>query len=82
MRFMNRIAQALAQEWQSATDARRNGEFDLAFHHLERAHILGQRETCLQVKNLLGTLVLGWLCRGGAAGPSGLAEGRGMTEIV
>jgi hypothetical protein len=57
---MNRIAAAFSHEWTLAQAARRQGDFDLAFHHLERAHILGQRHTRLHVKSHLGMLLVGW----------------------
>jgi hypothetical protein len=57
---MNRLAAAYSHEWTLAQAARRAGDFDLAFHHLERAHILGQRRTWLHVKCHLGMLHVGW----------------------
>ena len=42
---MDRLAQAFEHEWRLARAARRAGDLDRAFHHLERAHILGQRHT-------------------------------------
>lgn len=57
---MSRIDQAFAHEWDLARSARLAGAFDLAFHHLERAHILGQRRTWLHVKSHLGMLRVGW----------------------
>ena len=57
---MNRLATAFAQEWRLAHAARRAGDLDRAFHHLERAHILGQRPTWLHVKSHLGMLRVGW----------------------
>lgn len=56
---MNRLAAAFANEWALAQAARRARDFDRAFHHLERAHILGQRRTRLHVKSHLGMLWLG-----------------------
>jgi hypothetical protein len=40
---MNRIKQAFAIEMTAARNAFARQDFALAFHHLERAHILGQR---------------------------------------
>src|SRR5690606_29124044 len=57
---MSRIEQAFADEWEMARAARRAGAFDRAFHHLERAHILGQRRTWLHILSHLGMLQLGW----------------------
>lgn len=39
-----------------ACAARDVGDFDAAFHHLERAHILGQRSTRLHVRSHVGML--------------------------
>ena len=57
---MNALSQAFSNEWQLGQAARRAGDFDRAFHHLERAHILGQRRTWLHVKSHLGMLQVGW----------------------
>ncbi|MFY2765434.1 DUF3703 domain-containing protein [Arenimonas sp. MALMAid1274] len=57
---MDRLAQAFDAEWRLAEAARRAGHFDRAFHHLERAHILGQRRTWRHVKSHLGMLRVGW----------------------
>ena len=57
---MSRIDQAFAHEWDLARAARLAGAHDLAFHHLERARILGQRRTWLHVKSHLGMLRVGW----------------------
>jgi hypothetical protein len=57
---MNALSQAFSDEWQLGQAARRAGDSDRAFHHLERAHILGQRRTWLHVKSHLGMLQVGW----------------------
>ena len=57
------IRTAFAHEWTSAQQARRAGDLSLAFHHLERAHILSQRLTWLHVKTHLGMWHIGWLRR-------------------
>jgi hypothetical protein len=57
---MASIATAFEHEWQAARVARRAGDLDRAFHHLERAHILGQRHTWRHVKSHLGMLQVGW----------------------
>jgi len=57
---MNRLTTAFSNEWVLAQAARRTGDLDLAFHHLERAHILGQRRPWLHVKSHLGMLCVGW----------------------
>jgi len=57
---MSPLEQAFAHEWALARAAGRCGAHDRAFHHLERAHILGQRRTWLHVKSHLGMLRIGW----------------------
>ena len=57
---MSRLDEAFAQEWAQARAARCAGDHDRAFHHLERAHILGQGRAWLHVKSHLGMLRLGW----------------------
>lgn len=47
----SRIEQAFLHEWSPAADARRAGNLDQAFAHLERAHILGQRRTLLPMRS-------------------------------
>ncbi len=54
------ITQAFASEWQAATSAREARQFDRAFAHLERAHILGQRRTWLHMRSHLGMLAIAW----------------------
>ncbi|TDR45587.1 uncharacterized protein DUF3703 [Tahibacter aquaticus] len=54
------IAQAFSNEWQAAKIARKAGELDQAFAHLERAHILGQRHTWLHVRSHVGMLGIAW----------------------
>ncbi|KFL36880.1 DUF3703 domain-containing protein [Arenimonas donghaensis] len=54
------LRQAFESEWTLAREARQQGNLDLAFHHLERAHILGQRSTRLHVRSHLGMLAIGW----------------------
>lgn len=55
------LKRAFANEWQQARTARHEGHLDVAFAHLERAHILGQSITWLHVKSHLGMLHVGWL---------------------
>jgi hypothetical protein len=50
-------------ELEHAKYARRGGELDRAFAHLERAHVLGQRLTGLHVRAHLGMLRIGWMRR-------------------
>jgi hypothetical protein len=54
------LAQAFAAEMQRADTARRAGDLDAAFAHLERAHILGQRSTWRHVRSHLGMWRIGW----------------------
>jgi hypothetical protein len=46
-----------------AAEARRAGQLDRAFAHLERAHILGQRRTVAHVSIHLDMLRIGWMRR-------------------
>lgn len=59
----SQIQVAFEREWIAARSARRAGNLDRAFHHLERAHILSQRLTLLHVKSHLGMWHIGWLRR-------------------
>lgn len=52
---------AFDDEWRRSELARFASDWDLAFRHLERAHILGQRQTRLHVKCHLGMWRVGWL---------------------
>ena len=51
---------AYEHEWQLATQARAAGDWERAFRHLERAHVLGQRSTRRHVRSHLGMLAVGW----------------------
>jgi hypothetical protein len=51
-----RLREAFDSEWRLAEAARERGDLATAFHHLERAHILGQRSTRLHVRSHLGML--------------------------
>ena len=55
------LRQAFENEWSQARAAREAGQLDVAFAHLERAHILGQAFTWPHVKSHLGMLHVGWL---------------------
>ena len=55
------LRDAFDGEWAAARSARRAGDCDRAFHHLERAHILSQRRTWLHVKSHIGMWQIGWL---------------------
>ena len=57
------VRSAFEKEWRSASEARRAGQFDVAFSHLERAHILSQRITWLHLLSHVGMLRIGWLRR-------------------
>ena len=54
------VREAFDNEWRWATDAYVAGDFDTAFRHLERAHILGQRHTWLHKKSHVGMWHVGW----------------------
>lgn len=58
---MDKLTLAFDQEWRLARAARLAGELDRAFHHLERAHVLGQRRTVRHVRTHLAMLHVGWL---------------------
>ncbi|HVJ62628.1 MAG TPA: DUF3703 domain-containing protein, partial [Tahibacter sp.] len=56
---MTRAARtAFDEEWKAAGLARQAGDFAQAMHHLERAHILGQRHTRLHVRSHVGMWLL------------------------
>lgn len=48
-------------EMQSALDARKKGDLNLAFYKYERAHILSQRHTIAHIKSHLGMLHIGYV---------------------
>ncbi len=54
------IRDAFEREWSLAGAARDAGDLVTAFHHLERAHILGQRSTRLHVRSHIGMLGIAW----------------------
>jgi hypothetical protein len=54
------IRAAFATEMRLAGDARRAGDLAAAFAHLERAHILGQRDTWRHLRSHVGMLRIGW----------------------
>lgn len=54
------LDQAYAHEMSQAKERFARGELDVAFHHLERAHILGQRHTWRHVESHLWMLRVGW----------------------
>lgn len=59
----SRLKLAFTRELQLADAARIAGDLDLAFTHLERAHILSQRSTAQHVLTHLGMLRIGWVRR-------------------
>lgn len=63
--MMPSITEAFGHEWTAAAHARRDGDLEGAFHHLERAHILSQRITRLHVRSHVGMLAIGWQRRDG-----------------
>lgn len=54
------LALAWRQEMERAAQAERAGDTDTAFRHLERAHILGQRDTWRHLRAHWGMLRIGW----------------------
>ena len=54
------IREAFDREWRNSRAARDAGDFNAAFQHLERAHILGQRSTRLHVRSHVGMLRIAW----------------------
>ena len=54
------IRDAFEREWSLADAACDAGDLATAFHHLERAHILGQRSTRLHVRSHIGMLGIAW----------------------
>ena len=59
--IMGRIVrEAFDRECQSSRAARDAGDLERAFHHLERAHILGQRKTWLHLRSHVGMLGIAW----------------------
>jgi hypothetical protein len=54
------LATAFELEMVQSRAARAQGEFELAFAHLERAHILGQRHTFPHLRTHWAMLLLGW----------------------
>jgi hypothetical protein len=49
-RFAHRIRSSVNAELDAARQAEARGEADVAFSHLERAHVLGQAATALHVR--------------------------------
>lgn len=56
---------AFAAEMRAARQCYRDGDLDTAFHHLERAHILGQRDTFRHAWSHCWMLRVGWARRDG-----------------
>jgi hypothetical protein len=56
----DRLGTAIRAEWNLSRTAMTAGEFDTAFAHLERAHILSQRITGMHVRTHLAMLTHGW----------------------
>lgn len=54
------LREAFEREWFQADAARRAGDLDVVFHHLESAHILGQRSTRLHLQSHAGMLGVAW----------------------
>jgi len=56
-----KILEAFKHEMRLAGDARKSGHLTLAFHHYERAHILGQKFTLAHISSHIGMLHVGFL---------------------
>jgi Protein of unknown function (DUF3703) len=54
-----RLRSAFESEFDAADVRRREGDLDRAFHHLERAHILGQQYVATHVRTHLAMLRIG-----------------------
>src|SRR5262245_59270388 len=55
-----KLREAYESEMRAADAAQRVGSLDLAFQHLERAHILGQQYVATHVRTHLAMLRIGW----------------------
>lgn len=64
--FADRIHPFVESELAAARRAESRREARLAFHHLERAHVLGQAATSLHVR--VHVRMLGWAVRQGEVG--------------
>lgn len=64
-RFPHRIRRAVSTELLAARGAEQSGNWAASFHHLERAHILGQASTAEHVR--VHGRMLGWAVRRGDA---------------
>ena len=58
-RFAEKIHPYVVKELEQAAVAERHGDSDLAFHHLERAHVLGQAATRDHVRTHWAILLWG-----------------------
>ena len=56
----SRLRTAFEHEWNQANAAEHLGELEVAFAHLERAHILSQSITWLHVRSHVAMLRIGW----------------------
>lgn len=54
------LRRGLQKEWEQASSCCEQDQWTLAFHHLERAHILSQRYPLWHAKVLLYMLTVGW----------------------
>ena len=61
--FAKRIRQYVDVEIKKAEDCLSNGDLTSAFHHLERAHVLGQAVTLEHTRVHWMMLKLGWMRR-------------------
>jgi len=60
MKMPTELQTAFDREWKLARERRLDGEFEAAFAHLERAHILGQRYTWPHLQSHAAMWLVGW----------------------
>ncbi|MDO5505701.1 MAG: DUF3703 domain-containing protein [Pseudoxanthomonas suwonensis] len=65
MRLADHQRRAFEAEMAMARTCNANGRADHAFHHLERAHVIGQRNVGAHVRAHVGMLRIGWQRRDG-----------------
>ena len=62
-KFAQRIKEYIDEEITKASVCRKQNDLAAAFHHLERAHVLGQSVTAQHVRVHLLMLKFGWLTK-------------------
>lgn len=63
MTMTTKLAAAFNDEMQQARSLYSEGQYQQCFHHLERAHVLGQRDYIPHVINHYWMMKVGWRCR-------------------